>query len=86
MSHDEILEIMRFILRKQGKPADLQPATPLRAIGFRSLDFAELALRIENRTGTELAFDAALLRRIETVGDVLDFFEKATARAASGRS
>lgn len=81
MSREEILGLMQFILRKQGKEAELAPTTSLRAIGFRSLDFSELALRVENRLGAELVFDASLLRRIETVADVLDFFEKASAGA-----
>jgi len=47
-------------------------AARLADIGFRSLDFSELALRIEDEIGTELNFEAAGLRRIDTVGDVLD--------------
>ncbi|MDQ4111832.1 MAG: acyl carrier protein, partial [Actinomycetota bacterium] len=41
-------------------------------IGFRSLDFSELALRVEDEIGDELNFEAAGLRSIETIGDVLD--------------
>ena len=44
----------------------------LRDIGFRSLDFSELALRVEDEIDEELNFEAAGLRQIATVGDVLN--------------
>jgi len=43
-------------------------------IGFRSLDFSELALRVEQELGPELNFDAPGLRAVKTVGGVLDLF------------
>ena len=46
-------------------------------VGFRSLDFSELALRVERKVGNELSFDAVALREIRTVKDVLDFLEEA---------
>jgi acyl carrier protein len=49
----------------------------LREVAFRSLDFSELALRVEQSVGRELNFDAGRLRGIRTVGDVLDFFQDA---------
>lgn len=80
MTRDEILETIRFILEKQGKPpSSLADETRLRDIGFRSLDFSELCLRVEDNLGRELNFDASNLRRIETVGDVCSFVETATA-------
>lgn len=71
--------MMGEVLTAQGKSADLGDATALREIGFRSLDFSELALRVEDELGTELNFDAPGLRRIDTVGDVLDFLEQLQA-------
>ena len=70
---------MTEILLRQGKgPLDDESAA-LRDVGFRSLDFSELALRVELARGNELNFGAAELRSIATVGDVLDFFEAASA-------
>ncbi len=79
MTRTEIVETMRLILEKQGKPpGSLDESTTLREIGFRSLDFSELCLRVEDAIGRELNFDAARLRRIETVADVCAFLEGAT--------
>ena len=58
-------------------PAD--DATTLETIGFRSLDFSELALRVEDEIGEELNFDAPELRQIATISDVLDFLEQLQA-------
>ena len=53
-----------------------QDSALLRDIGFRSLDFSELALRVEDEIGRELNFDAPGLRQIETVADVLEFLDQ----------
>ncbi|TDB77637.1 acyl carrier protein [Micromonospora sp. KC721] len=66
---------MSQVLANQGRVLPDDDAADLREIGFRSLDFSELALRVEDATGEELNFDAPGLRRIATVGDVLDFLE-----------
>jgi acyl carrier protein len=60
---------------RRGMNVTLDLATPLRTINFRSLDFSELALRLEKRIGRELNFEAGELRRVETVGDVVEFLE-----------
>jgi acyl carrier protein len=62
-------------LTKQGKGLPAAEDAELQDIGFRSLDFSELALRVEDEVGEELNFDAPGLRQIRTVGDVLDFIE-----------
>ena len=77
MDRATVLDLMRQILQKQGKPADITEEALLQEIGFRSLDFSELALRIETASGRQLDFDAAPLRAIRTVRDVLDFMERA---------
>lgn len=64
--------MMAQVLATQGKTLPEDDSADLRAIGFRSLDFSELALRVEDEVGDELNFDAAGLRQINTVGDVLD--------------
>ena len=79
LTREQVRVMMGEVLAAQGKDADLDDATALRAIGFRSLDFSELALRVEDEIGSELNFDAPGLRRIDTVGDVLDFLEQLQA-------
>ena len=76
LSRDALRTQLAAVLSAQGKDLPDDEATGLDTIGFRSLDFSELALRVEDETGTELNFDAPGLRRIETVSDVLDFLQQ----------
>ena len=69
--------MMARVVESSGEVAALDDdAAELRQVGFRSLNFSELALRVEDEIGVELNFDAVKLRRIATVGDVLDFMEE----------
>jgi acyl carrier protein len=77
MQRTQILELFNSILARQGKTPVADESASLRDVGFRSLDFSELALRVERAVGRELNFDAALMRSIATVADVLNFFENA---------
>ena len=81
MDRTHIIELMNGILARQGKAHIADENAPLRDIGFRSLDFSELALRVERAAGRELNFDAALMRSISSVDDVLKFFESACQSA-----
>jgi len=76
LSRNQIRTMMSQVLETQGKTIPTSDAALLSEIGFRSLDFSELALRVEDELGSELNFDAPGLRAIETVGDVLEFLEK----------
>jgi acyl carrier protein len=77
MERAQILALMQQVTRKQGGSTTLTDESLLREIDFRSLDFSELALRVEQASGRELNFDAGRLRGIRTVADVLDFFQDA---------
>ncbi len=81
MDRTQIKELMNTILAKLGKAPIGDESAALREVGFRSLDFSELALRVERGVGRELNFDAALMRSIATVADVLNFFEQASRDA-----
>jgi acyl carrier protein len=63
---------------KRGREEIAAETKTTREVNFRSLDFSEVALRVEAKIGKELVFDAATMRQIETVKDVLDFFELVT--------
>ncbi len=80
MDRSQILGILNELLVRQGKTATAGEDALLAGIGFRSLDFSELALRVELAAGRTLTFDAAPLRAIRTVRDVVDFFENACRR------
>ena len=75
MTRSEILDLMNMVMKKRGRDPLSDESQNTREAGFRSLDFSEVALRIEARVGHELSFEAASMRQIETVKDVLDFFE-----------
>jgi len=46
LSRDAIRTMMAEVLQAQGKPMPEDDAANLETIGFRSLDFSELALRV----------------------------------------
>lgn len=75
VSRDRLRSMMSDVLVAQGKALPGDDGANLEQIGFRSLDFSELALRVEDELGEELNFDAPQLRQIATVSDVLDFLE-----------
>jgi len=78
IANEKIVEMIKYILSKQGKMVDdIKMESTLRDINFRSLDFAELCLRIEEETGRELNFEGIQFRAIVTVGDVCEFIQKA---------
>lgn len=79
LSRDAIRTMMAEVLQAQGKSMPADDSANLEEIGFRSLDFSELALRVEDEIGDELNFDAPELRQIATVSDVLDFLEQLQA-------
>lgn len=76
LSRDQVRTLMGEVLSAQGKELPDDDSTLLAEIGFRSLDFSELALRVEDELDEELNFDAPGLRSIETVSDVLDFVDQ----------
>lgn len=72
VTREQIRDLMAGVLAHHGRTLPDDDRTALRDIDFRSLDFSELALRVEDAIGRELNFDAPELRSIATVGDVLD--------------
>jgi acyl carrier protein len=78
VSRDQVRTLMGEVLSAQGKSLPDDDSAQLSEIGFRSLDFSELALRVEDEVDEELNFDAAGLRQINTVGDVLDLITEIT--------
>jgi acyl carrier protein len=78
MQRQEILALINHVLANQGHAPVADEGQTMQEAHFRSLDFSETALRIEQAVGYELNFEAAAMRRIQTIRDVLDFFEGAT--------
>lgn len=72
VSREQLRALMAEVLAAQGKELPADDNSVLSEIGFRSLDFSELALRLEDEIGTELNFEAVELRQINTIADVLD--------------
>ena len=74
-----VADLMSRVMQSQGRALPDDEEADLRSIGFRSLDFSELALRVEMEIDRELNFEAAGLREITTVADVLDLLEEIQA-------
>lgn len=81
LSRDQLKEMMAEVLRRQEKTMPESEDAALDEIGFRSLDFSELALRVEDELDEELNFDAPGLRSIRTIADVLDFIDELQQQA-----
>ena len=80
MNNAHVVDMMKAILMRQGKDVSkVDVEATLRSIGFRSLDFSELCLKIELELGKELNFEGSTLRSIETVRDVLHFIQAASS-------
>lgn len=71
-----VRELMALVLATRDVKLPDDDSAELRGIGFRSLDFSELALRVEDEIDRELNFDAPGLRSVQTVGDVLDMIDQ----------
>jgi acyl carrier protein len=82
VERQQVLDLINQVLTTQGKQPARDDDTPIADIGFRSLDFSQVALRIEDELERELNFSAAAMRRIATVRDVIDFFVQATQASA----
>jgi acyl carrier protein len=82
VTRTSVRKMMEDIMKRQGKALAADESTRLHDAGFRSLDFAELALRVESVNERPLEFEAGVLRSIETVKDVLDFMERAAGVGA----
>ena len=82
MERQQILDLVNQVLTNQGKQPVRDDETPMAEVGFRSLDFSQVALRIEDELERELNFSAAAMRRITTIRDVIDFFVQATHSGA----
>jgi acyl carrier protein len=80
LDEDSIVTELRAIYARRGVDIDLASDTELSELGFRSLDFSELALRLEERLGRELDFAGVELRRLATVGDVVDLLRASASR------
>jgi acyl carrier protein len=73
-----VLEELSALYRSRGEAHAVTAESSLHTLGFRSLDFAALALRIEDRVGREIDFSsAALLEDLDDVGDLQRFFRSA---------
>ena len=71
-----VRELMGLVLATRDVKLPDDDSAELRGIGFRSLDFSELALRVEDEIDRELNFDAPGLRSVQTVADVLDMIDQ----------
>ncbi len=64
--------LLNQVLANHGKSFHAAETDALASLGFSSLDLAELTVRLEDHIGKELSVEAAEIRPLRTVGDVLD--------------
>jgi acyl carrier protein len=81
MDQSEIVELIRQMQERRGRSTAFTKESGLRDIGFESIDFAELAVRLEDGTNKRLNFSALEFRQIQTVADVAGFFAEALTRS-----
>ena len=76
-----VIDELSALLGSRGVPGELTAETSLTELGFRSIDFAALALRIEERAGRELDLLAGnLASRPSRVHDLQTFFRAALSK------
>jgi acyl carrier protein len=86
MEREEVLSTINLVLANKGLEPASDDDTPMRDAGFRSLDFSEVALRLEDKLGHELNFEASAMRTITTIKDVIDFFVQAAGSDVVSRT
>ncbi|MEV0705538.1 acyl carrier protein [Saccharopolyspora sp. NPDC050389] len=64
--------MLEDLLRAQNKGLPESDDLALSDLGFTSLDLAELTVRLEDRVGGEVTLEAAAIRPLQTVSDLLD--------------
>lgn len=73
-----VLEELSSLYSSRGETQILAADSSLHRLGFRSIDFAALALRIEERAGREIDFSSAsLVEDLDDVNDLQRFFRSA---------
>jgi acyl carrier protein len=78
---DEVVAVVRSVV--PGKAAAvIEPGSPLRELGFDSVDLIELTVRLEERFQVDLG-DADSYR-ISAVSDVVALIEETRAKADAG--
>lgn len=86
MEREEVLKTINLVLANKGLEPASDNDTPMRDAGFRSLDFSEVALRLEDSLGHELNFEASTMRTITTISDIIDFFVLASGSNVASRT
>ena len=75
-----VIEELSLLYRSRGENHSLTEESSLHTLGFRSIDFAALALRVEERAGREIDFSTAdLVEDLDRVRDLQRFFRYALA-------
>jgi len=77
MSEEEIEREVQALCDRRGLTLRVDRSTRLADAGLRSLDVSELAIRVEERLGRELNVGAAVLRRLDTVDDLVQYLRSA---------
>ena len=75
-----VIEELSSLYRSRGQAHTVTAQSSLHELGFRSIDFAALALRVEERANREIDFStASLVEEMDDVQDLQRFFRSALA-------
>ncbi len=72
LSRNEARSMLEDLLRTQSRALPDRDDVALADLGLTSLDVAELTVRLEDQVGEEVALEAAVIRPLHTVNDLLD--------------
>ncbi len=72
LSRSAARTMLEDLLHAQSKVIPESDDLALSDLGFTSLDLAELTVRLEDQVGGEVALEAAAIRPLRTVSDLLD--------------
>ena len=73
---------LRDFLAERGIDQAFDESSSLQELGISSLEFAEMTVRLEEELGEEGEVPADQIRRIQTVGELLDYFESFKPRSS----
>ena len=77
MTTEEMEGEVQALCDRRGVEVQVDPGMRLADVGLRSFDISELAIRVEERLGRELNLGGAVLRELETVGDLVQYLSRA---------
>lgn len=81
MTKERIVELINQLLKRQNKPLLTNLKVTSREAQFRSLDFAELTVKIELELGYTLDYGNLLIKYLENMEDTINVIMQAISNS-----